>query len=100
VLDELQAGVMLDLRAAPGLCDECGTELITRRDDTEEVIWQRLKVYRENTAPLIEYYRLRGLLHSIDGTPPVAQISIAVRALIRRVSGVDEPTLRDRQVAP
>ena len=48
-----------------GVCDVCGGELYQREDDKPEVIQERLKVYRRNTAPLIEYYRKKGLLRDV-----------------------------------
>lgn len=51
-----------------GICDKCGTPLIQRDDDREETIRRRLKVYQEQTAPLIEYYRSKGKLVDIDGS--------------------------------
>jgi len=48
-----------------GVCDVCGGELYQREDDKPEVIRERLKVYRRNTAPLIEYYRKKGLLRDV-----------------------------------
>jgi adenylate kinase len=52
---------------ADKICDNCGGELIRRSDDTQEVIANRLKVYREKTKPVEDYYRSRGLLVDIDG---------------------------------
>lgn len=49
----------------PGVCDKCGGELIQRKDDTAEVIEERLKVYDAQTKPLIEYYKRRGLLKDV-----------------------------------
>ena len=43
-------------------------------DDREEVVRERLRVYREKTEPLVEYYRGRGLLREIDGNRPVDQV--------------------------
>jgi adenylate kinase len=57
-----------------GVCDKCGGELYQRADDQEETIRARLKVYDEQTAPLIAYYRGKGLLRSIDGVGEVKQI--------------------------
>jgi adenylate kinase len=48
-------------------CDVCGGELFIRKDDREAAIRERLEVYREQTLPLIEYYRNQGLLVDIDG---------------------------------
>ncbi len=49
------------------ICDRCGGELIIREDDKKEAILKRLEVYREETQPLIKYYRKKGLLIIIDG---------------------------------
>jgi adenylate kinase len=48
-------------------CPECGGRLVRREDDREEVIRKRLEVYEEQTRPLIEYYRKRGILVNIKG---------------------------------
>jgi len=53
---------------AAGVCDACGAALAQRPDDAEEVIRERLRVYREQTLPLAAEYRGRGLLHEVDGT--------------------------------
>ncbi|ELZ78256.1 adenylate kinase [Haloferax larsenii] len=50
-----------------GVCDECGGELIQRDDDTEETVRERLSVFDENTAPVIEHYRDEGVLVEVDG---------------------------------
>jgi len=51
----------------PGTCDSCGGRLIQRDDDKEEVIQNRYDVYIASTAPLIAFYRERGLLEEVDG---------------------------------
>ena len=50
------------------VCDKCGTPLTQRDDDKEETVRNRLNVYREQTAPLIEYYRIKKKIVDIDGT--------------------------------
>ncbi len=50
-----------------GVCDHCQGELYQRKDDSREVIANRLKVYHEQTSPLIQFYQGRKLLHAIDG---------------------------------
>lgn len=52
----------------PGLCDICRTELVTRPDDAPEVVKRRMEVYQEKTAPLLQYYAAKGLLHTIDAS--------------------------------
>ncbi len=49
-------------------CDKCGGELIQRDDDKEDVVKNRLKVYRESTLPLIKYYEKEGKLKVVDGS--------------------------------
>ena len=51
-----------------GICDACGGELILREDDKPETVERRLKVYHDQTQPLIEYYTAKGILKSVDGT--------------------------------
>ena len=60
--------------ARPGICDRCGGELYQREDDREEMIAARLRVYENQTAPLKEYYRKRGLLNEIDGMGSVEEV--------------------------
>jgi adenylate kinase len=56
-----------------------------RADDSEEVIRERLRVYRDKTAPLIGYYRERGLLREIDGNRPIEDVTAQMLGLF----GVD-----------
>ena len=65
-----------------GVCDKCGGELYQRDDDREATIEERLRVYENQTAPLVDYYRQRGLLRDIDGVGSVEEIrSRVVEAL-------------------
>ena len=66
-----------------GVCDKCGGALTQRADDTEETVQRRLQVYRDQTEPLIGYYRGQGVpLHTIDGTQNVDDVFAALsRAL-------------------
>lgn len=50
-----------------GSCDACSATLVQREDDGEDVVRQRLKVYRKHTAPLLDLYRSRGILREVDG---------------------------------
>ena len=54
-----------------GRCDVCGSDLIQRKDDTEETVIERLEVYESQTAPLIEFYKSRDLLSTVDGTKAI-----------------------------
>ena len=53
---------------AAGVCDACGSALVQRSDDTEEVIRERLRVYAAQTVPVAEAYGNRGLVMEVDGT--------------------------------
>lgn len=65
-----------------GKCDKCGGELFQRDDDQEATIRARLKVYDEQTAPLIAYYRKAGLLRSIDGMGGMEEILGRITAVL------------------
>jgi adenylate kinase len=54
-----------------GICDRCGEPLVQRSDDRRDAIETRLKVYDEQTAPLVRYYNERGLLSPVDASGPV-----------------------------
>lgn len=51
-----------------GVCDKCSSQLVQRDDDKEETVRNRLKVYQEQTAPLVEHYRKKGKIVDIDGS--------------------------------
>ncbi|GAB6172263.1 adenylate kinase [Paradesulfitobacterium aromaticivorans] len=57
-----------------GVCDKCGGELYQRSDDTLETAKNRLRVYNEQTEPLINYYRSQGLLKGIEGDQPIDKV--------------------------
>jgi adenylate kinase len=57
-----------------GICDQCGGETFQRADDREETVANRLRVYENQTAPLIDYYRRRNLLREINGVGAVDEI--------------------------
>jgi adenylate kinase len=57
-----------------GVCDKCGGALFQRDDDKEDTIKKRLHVYEAQTAPLIDYYKNKGILKSIEGTGSIEDI--------------------------
>ena len=61
-----------------GICDVCGSELVLRDDDQPETVKNRLKVYHEQTQPLIEYYTGKGVLRTVDGTLPMEEVFDAI----------------------
>ncbi|MGD8604221.1 MAG: adenylate kinase [Anaerolineales bacterium] len=68
----------------PGVCDHDGLELYQRDDDKEETVKDRLRVYLKDTAPLIDYYRDRGLLNEFDGDQPVEAVTVNLLESIQR----------------
>jgi adenylate kinase len=69
-----------------GICDVDGTPLVTRRDDTEEVIAERLKAYEQLTLPLVEYYGARGRLIEVNGDQPVEGVMAQTFSAIENVN--------------
>ena len=61
-----------------GICDVCGKELIIRDDDQPETVKNRLKVYHEQTQPLIDFYEGKGVLKSVDGTADMKDVFAAI----------------------
>jgi adenylate kinase len=67
--------ILFEKPAVEGICDKCSGELYQRNDDQEDVIANRLNVYTEQTAPIIDYYRSAGLLKVISALGEVSEIS-------------------------
>jgi adenylate kinase len=68
--------------AKPGVCDRCGGPLYQREDDSEATVANRLRVYDRQTAPLLDYYRDRGLLRSVRGDGTMAAVGAAIRQAV------------------
>jgi adenylate kinase len=66
----------------PGVCDQDGSDLFQREDDKAETVTRRIQVYFAQTAPLIAYYRERGLLSEIDGARPIEQVTADLLAVL------------------
>ena len=66
-----------------GICDKCGTTLVTRPDDREEVVRTRIETYERQTAPLIAYYKERGLLREVYASGMIGEISQRVEEALR-----------------
>ena len=65
-----------------GVCDECGGELVQRRDDRKETVESRLTVYEEQTSPLIDYYRKNNVLAELNGSGSVDDVQERLVALL------------------
>ncbi len=67
-----------------GTCERCGGRLVQREDDREEVVARRVQVYREQTEPLVEHYRRRGLLREV---PAAGSVETVQRRMLAAVQG-------------
>ena len=66
-----------------GVCDKCGgTEFIRRSDDNAETVASRLETYHEQTAPLLPYYRGKGLLAGVDGMQQIDVVTTEIRRVL------------------
>jgi len=72
--------------AKAGVCDLDGSELYQRDDDKTDTVKNRIRVYEEQTAPLIAYYRENGLLAEIDGTQPIENVTAALLQAIDKAA--------------
>lgn len=67
-----------------GVCDSCGGKLIQRKDDQAETVQNRLNVYQAETAPLVDYYKSKGILHDVEDQ---AEISAVTKAMLDLIEG-------------
>ena len=68
-----------------GVCDICGSDDFVRRpDDRPEAVQKRFEVYRAQTAPILPYYRAKGILETVDGMGEMDAVTRAIEALIAR----------------
>ena len=65
-----------------GICPKCGGKLYQRDDDKAETVENRLKVYQEQTQPLIDYYEQKGLLKTVNGDQPIERVLESIAALL------------------
>ncbi len=73
------------LTSAPekeNVCDRCGGTLSRRHDDTEDIIKKRIIIYREETMPVIDYYKGKGSLHDIDASEDIEKVWETIRELV------------------
>ena len=68
----------------PGVCDVCGgTEFIRREDDKAETVKARLEAYHRQTAPLLPYYKARGVLKTVDGMAHIDEVAGQIESLLK-----------------
>lgn len=66
----------------PGVCDTCGGPLYQRDDDKEETVRKRLKVYKDQTAPLLDYYRRKSLLKKVNGNSTIDEVYASLKEVL------------------
>ena len=68
-----------------GVCDECGGTNFTRReDDKAETVTKRLEAYHRQTAPLLPYYKAKGVLDTVDGMADIEEVAVQIDKIIAR----------------
>ena len=82
-----KCGAIYSLRTNPpkvaGVCDVCGsTDLRQRADDTEEALRERLRLYDEQTQPLLDYYGARGIVREVNGDAPIERVTADLLAAL------------------
>ncbi len=68
-----------------GICDVCGSELAQRKDDREEVVAERLRVYRQQTQPVEDFYKGQGNYFEVDGAQEPEQVSKQMSTVIEQI---------------
>jgi adenylate kinase len=66
-----------------GICDNCGSPLIQRADDTEATAKNRLEVYDNQTAPLLDFYSKKGILKTVNGDQPLDKVFEDIKETLR-----------------
>ena len=82
----LQCGASYHIKFNPptkeGVCDVCGSEVVQRKDDVEETVKERLEVYERQTQPLIDFYKTKNLLSTVDGTKAINEVFESICELL------------------
>ena len=84
----LSCGATYHLEHVPpqkeGVCDKCGNELVLRDDDKADTVLNRLKVYHDQTQPLIQFYETKGVLKIVDGTQAMEDVFQSIIAILEK----------------
>lgn len=72
--------LIADSPSVPGRCDSCGGELVTREDDTEEALAVRLREYHEKTGPVLDLFRRKEYVITVDARPPADVVQREIRS--------------------
>ena len=71
------------------ICDNCGTKIIQRKDDREDIVRERYKIYQKTTYPVIEFYRKNNTIITIDGSKDVEEVTKELFNMLGRFSQND-----------
>jgi adenylate kinase len=79
-------------------CAKCGGEFVQRTDDSEEIVRERLRVFQDETSPLVQYYQSSPTFFTINGNLPLEDVSTQIREAITTSMGVGASAVRQRNV--
>jgi adenylate kinase len=79
--------IAFDPPKVDGVCDDCSGELYQRDDDREDTMRKRLEVYEQQTSPLIEYYKGKSLLRSVQGIGSIEEIQKMIVSVLQADAG-------------
>ncbi|MFA6940195.1 MAG: adenylate kinase [Clostridiaceae bacterium] len=68
-----------------GVCDLCGGELVQRKDDKKETVAQRIQVYKNQTEPLVNFYKDKGILKTVDGTLKIEEVFKSIVRILKEI---------------
>lgn len=79
-------------------CPKCGGEFVQRTDDSEEIVRERLRVFQDETSPLVQYYQSSPTFFTINGNLPLDEVSLQIRDAITASMGAGAAAVRQRNV--
>ncbi|MBE0513268.1 adenylate kinase, partial [Candidatus Bathyarchaeota archaeon] len=77
-----------------GICDRCGGGLYQRSDETPQAIKNRLRVYREKTKPVVDYFREKGLLADVDANYRIEEVDKVISQCERHLQNLSQDSRR------
>lgn len=75
-----------DVKTGSDKCPDCGGEIFQREDDSPEGVKKRLQVFREETMPVIEHFREKGILIEVDGRPSIEEVNREIEKNIKKLT--------------
>ncbi|GEM_PF-218941 len=78
--------ILHKLRALSRRCHHCGGHLVQRSDDTEDAVRERLKLYHKETKPVIEFFKDKHALYTVDARPPIPKVTDLIEETIEKAT--------------